>query len=153
LLRNRFGVFIPLTLAQQIDKPDLIQNFPAGDNPTFLAFDGANIWVSNSSVDTVTKLRASDGALVGTFAVGNQPQWMTFDGANVWVSNLLDGTVTKLRARDGVTLGTFPVDSGPEGIAWSDQDQPLVRQEVIGWGEQCGGGRAASKVASFYLLG
>ena len=36
-----------------------------------VAFDGANIWVANGGSNTVTKLRASDGALQGTFSVGS----------------------------------------------------------------------------------
>jgi hypothetical protein len=35
-----------------------------------LAFDGANIWVSNSYSNTVTKLGASDGVTLGTQAEG-----------------------------------------------------------------------------------
>ena len=33
------------------------------------AFDGSNIWVSNSETNTVTKLRASDGAVLGNFSL------------------------------------------------------------------------------------
>jgi len=61
------------------------------------AFDGAHIWVINSN--NVTKLRASDGASLGTFAVGDCPVGIAFDGANMWVTNCNPGTVTKLRAR------------------------------------------------------
>jgi hypothetical protein len=44
----------------------------------------------------VSKLRASDGALLGTFAVGNTPFGVAFDGANIWVANDLGNTVSKL---------------------------------------------------------
>jgi len=44
----------------------------------------------------VTKLRASDGANLGTYAVGIQPQGIAFDGANIWVTNNGSNTVTKL---------------------------------------------------------
>jgi len=37
------------------------------------AFDGANVWVVNDNSNKVTKLRASDGAVLGTFAVGGLP--------------------------------------------------------------------------------
>ena len=74
--------------------------------PEGLAFDGANIWVANAYDDTVTKLRASDGALLGTFAVGDFPTDVLFDGANIWViSSTLDGTIAKLRPSDGALLG------------------------------------------------
>jgi len=35
-----------------------------------VAFDGANIWVTNYGSNSVTKLRASDGSTLGTFTVG-----------------------------------------------------------------------------------
>ncbi len=60
-----------------------------------MVFDGANIWVTNFSSNTVTKLRASDGALVGTFGVGKFPAGAAFDGVNVWVANLGGNTVSK----------------------------------------------------------
>jgi DNA-binding beta-propeller fold protein YncE len=58
------------------------QSFPVGNDPFFLVFDGANIWVTNAGDNTVTKLRASDGANLGTFPVGGLwPAFITFDGA------------------------------------------------------------------------
>src|SRR5450432_1104073 len=47
-----------------------LQRFPVGFEPSGLAFDGTNIWVVNQRSNTVTKLRARDGANEGTFAVG-----------------------------------------------------------------------------------
>src|SRR5712691_5624705 len=44
-------------MAQQSNVPNVIQSFPAGPNPWGLASDGANIWVTNFDMDTVTKLR------------------------------------------------------------------------------------------------
>jgi len=44
----------------------------------------------------VTKLRASDGTVLGTFSVGSQPIGVAFDGANIWVANQLSNNVTKL---------------------------------------------------------
>jgi len=98
---------------------DLIKgDFPVGSAPQGVAFDGVNIWVVNSGDGTVTKLRASDGAQLGTFGVGRGPQGIVFDGANVWVSNALDGTVTKLQASDGSTLGTYTAGPHPLGLAF-----------------------------------
>ena len=61
-----------------------------------MAFDGANIWVTNVGSNNVTKLRASDGTNLGTFPVGGNPPGVAFDGANIWVTNSNSGTVTKL---------------------------------------------------------
>ena len=67
-------------------------------HPLGVAFDGANIWVTNSDSNNVTKLRASDGKVLGTFGVGSSPYGVAFDGANVWVANGNSNNVTKLRA-------------------------------------------------------
>src|SRR6185503_9442924 len=46
---------------------------PLGRGPGGLASDGATIWVANRESNDVTKLRASDGAVVGTFRAGLRP--------------------------------------------------------------------------------
>jgi hypothetical protein len=75
--------------------------------------------VNSSSNGTVTKLRASDGANLGTFTVGTNPKGIAFDGANIWVVNSSsNGTVTKLRTSDGANLGTFTVGEFPIGVAF-----------------------------------
>ncbi|HET7441213.1 MAG TPA: hypothetical protein VFJ47_07925, partial [Terriglobales bacterium] len=69
-----------------------------GTLPTGVAFDGANIWVVNQIDNTVTKLRASDGACVGTctFAVGSSPFGVAFDGAHILVTIQGRNSVSKL---------------------------------------------------------
>src|SRR5260221_501532 len=111
------GLFANLAEAQQLDQPDLIQSFPVGNGPAFLASDGENIWVTNYG-DTVTKIRGSDGKKLGHFPVGPYPLGVAFDGVNIWVGNYGDNTVTKLRASDGRTLATVPVGTGPLSLAF-----------------------------------
>ena len=91
------------------------QFLTGGNGPRAVAFDGTHIWAANGFSASVTKLRASDGAVVGTFPRGNLPWGIAFDGANIWVANLIDDTVTKLRASDGVTVGAYPVGRNPIG--------------------------------------
>jgi len=67
--------------------------FPHPSAPLGVAFDGANIWVANSS--NVSKLRVSDGANLGTFATGSVPAGLAFDGANVWVTNNFGFSVSR----------------------------------------------------------
>jgi hypothetical protein len=86
---------------------NLAVQFPAGTGPWRVASDGANVWVTNFSGRSVTKLRSSDGALLGTFVVGIKPTGITYDGANMWVTNSGSSSVTELRAGDGAVLGTF----------------------------------------------
>jgi len=92
--------------------------FSVGGRPYGIAFDGANIWVTNSDDDTVSKLRASDGSMIGTYAVGDSPYGVAFDGAFIWVANYNDDTVSKLRASDGYLCGTYAVGYAPYGIAF-----------------------------------
>ena len=77
-----------------------------------------SIWVVNNGSNTVTKLRSSDGSLLGTFNVGHAPTGAAFDGNNVWVTNSGDNTVTKLRGSDGTLLGTFTVGANPGEVAF-----------------------------------
>lgn len=93
-------------------------SFAVGSQPSGVAFDGSNIWVSNHADGTVTKLRASDGENLGTFAAGVNPSTVAFDGANIWVANYGSNTVTKLRASDGALLNTITVGSRPWGLAF-----------------------------------
>jgi len=93
-------------------------SFPVGTNPYGVAFDGANVWVTNQGSSSVSKLRASDGTVLGTFAVGTLPAGVAFDGANIWVANYGSNTVSKLRASDGALLGTFGVGIQPIGVAF-----------------------------------
>ena len=52
---------------------NLLGTYPVGSAPRGLAFDGTNIWVANTGSGNVTKLKASDGALVGTYPAGLDP--------------------------------------------------------------------------------
>jgi hypothetical protein len=98
-------------------------SFSVGSGPSAVAFDGANIWVTNfgNYLDlgtTVTKLQANNGAILGTYTVGVAPTAIAFDGANIWVGNGAGSTVTKLRASDGTVLGSYSVGNSPSGLAF-----------------------------------
>ena len=69
-----------------------------------LLYEDGNIWLVHGKV---YKLRASDGATVGSFDAGGDAQFgVAFDGANIWVVDQ-PGRVTKFRASDGAVLGSF----------------------------------------------
>src|SRR5205814_9439326 len=93
--------------ARQDDVPDIVESFPVGAAPRGLAFDGANIWVTSDTTTNLTKLRASDGTLLGSFPAGGKTAFAVFDGTYVWVTNPYDDTVSRLRASDGTLQGTF----------------------------------------------
>ncbi|MFA5840752.1 MAG: hypothetical protein WC847_00540 [Candidatus Paceibacterota bacterium] len=95
--------------------------YSVGNNPQGVAFDVTNnaTWVTNSASNTVTKLDAATGAVIGTYAVGNSPRGVVFDITNnaVWIANSLDSTVTKLNAATGAVIGTYSAGN-PRGIAF-----------------------------------
>ncbi len=102
-------------------------SFPVGGGPSAIAFDGVNMWVVSLFGDNVTKIRASDGANLGTFAVGNNPSGISFDGLNMWITNISDGNVTKLRASDGANLGSFSTGPDPGAIAFDGTNMWITR--------------------------
>src|ERR1700675_513820 len=93
-------------------------SFQVEGRPFGVAFDGANLWVTNAGANFVTKLRASDGANLGNLDVGSASLGVVFDGANIWVANEGGNIVTKLRASDGANLGNFSVGNDPFGVVF-----------------------------------
>jgi len=102
---------VPSIFAQQ-------QTYSVGTGPLGVAFDGSNIWVANSGDNSVTKLLASTGAVVGTFSVGSNPANAAFDGTTIWVTNDNVTTVTQLLASTGALAGTYSVGSNPWGVTF-----------------------------------
>src|ERR1044072_1585372 len=86
-----------------------------GQGPEGIATDGTVVFVANQFSDTVTKLHASDGSVVGTYAVGHRPVAVAFDGAFFWVANYLSNNVMKLDA-SGAVVGTYATGDGPGGV-------------------------------------
>jgi hypothetical protein len=93
------------------------KSFPVPD-PQGIAFDGGHLWIASCCNNSVYKLRASDGAKLGSFTVGVGAEGVAFDGSNIWVANVASGTVTKLRASDGANQGTFTAGTGPRRLAF-----------------------------------
>jgi hypothetical protein len=74
-----------------------------GLRPASLAFDGQHLWVANTGSANVTKIQASDGAVLGTFGVVGMPVALAFDGGSVWALTRASTTtrLVKLRASSG----------------------------------------------------
>ncbi len=109
----------PLEIALLKWYTNKVTSFTVGDGPQHVAFDGANIWVTNYYSNTVTKLNAATGAVVGTYSGGISLNGIAFDGANMWITNgTVSGTVKKISAATGTTIGTYSVGNSPQGIAF-----------------------------------
>ena len=102
----------------QADSPPTITTFAGFNKPFSICSDGANIWVTNWGSNNVTKLRSSDGTILGTYNVGTKPLGICLDDSSVWVANWGSKNVTKLRASDGSTIGTYSVGSFPHYICF-----------------------------------
>ncbi len=95
-----------------------------GNGPFLPVFDGTNIWVPNSSSNTVTVVRASTGAVLASLT-GNgmsQPNTAAFDGEIILVANG-GNSVSMWKATDlspvgslGTDPGTFPVGACSDGL-------------------------------------
>jgi hypothetical protein len=110
---------------------NMTASFKVGKQPYAVAFDGQSMWSANYEDGTVTKLRASDGEILGTFPVGEEPDTLAFDGENMWVGNYGGASVTKLRASDGKNLGTFTTGGGPFGMTF-DGENIWVGNSLVG---------------------
>ncbi len=98
-----------------------VQDIRFPDRPQSVAFDGANLWVTRFAGDVVSKVRSSDGVVLGTFSVGDGPTGIAFDGESIWVVNTDGDSVTKLRASDGAQISTFRVGDAPVPILFDGQ--------------------------------
>ena len=93
------------------------ESFPVGSGPIAVLPVGDDIWVTNFTDGTLSKLRASDGATLGTFNVGRSSGLAL--GRNVlWVSRGPADVVRMVNPVDGSVLGTFAVGDVPVGIAF-----------------------------------
>ena len=89
-------------------------------SPNFLAFDGTNMWVTNLSADTVTKLNPTTGGVVATWPTGHRPYGVAFDGTNIWVANegvAGAGTVSRIDRNTGAKTD-IATGLGSHGVAF-----------------------------------
>ncbi|HKF44306.1 MAG TPA: S-layer homology domain-containing protein [Thermoanaerobaculia bacterium] len=114
---------VPGRLLQLDPAGAVLNTVVVGLNAGFPIFDGANIWVPNSSDDSVSVVRASSGVVLATLT-GNglsSPQVAAFDGQRVLVTNNLTGAdrVSLWKAADLTPLGSFSTGAGtkPFGAA------------------------------------
>jgi len=101
--------------------------------PNGMAFDGANIWISNPGNNTVMKVSASDGRFLGSSNVMS-PGALAFDGQRIWANNDNSNTVTVLRASDGRPAFQTPIQtqSTPKGLIWDGWTMWEVTNDKIG---------------------
>ena len=88
--------------------------------PTAIAVDGHGVWVVVPADDTLVRIDAASGTVVGKIPVGRNPSDVMVGGGAVWVANHADGTVSRVSpATDGV-VETITVGTGPMALAEGD---------------------------------
>jgi YVTN family beta-propeller protein len=88
-----------------------------GTNPDGIAYDGTYIWVANNGSNSIAKINAGTGALVGTFGTGVAPRGVVWDGTSIWVANYGSNTVSKINPATGGIILNAPTGSGPYFMA------------------------------------
>lgn len=76
---------------------------------TGIAYDGANIWVTDYMAGTLLKLDAT-GNILQTVAVGSYPLSVAFDGANLWITTL-GSSIAVVQASTGSLVATINADA------------------------------------------
>jgi DNA-binding beta-propeller fold protein YncE len=111
------GILLKLDSAGSI-----LQTVTVGTAPQFPAFDGSNIWVPNNVSNSVSVVRASNGAVLATLTGNgmNLPLTAAFDGQRILVTNIAGGadTVSLWKAADLTVIGSFGTgtSTGPYGV-------------------------------------
>ena len=87
-----------------------------------ILYDGANIWTTDLTANTLIKLDAN-AAVLQTVTVGSGPKFPIYDGTNIWVPNIFGASVTVVRASNGAVLATLTGNglSFPNAAAFDGQ--------------------------------
>ncbi len=112
------SIWVADASAQAILKLDpagaILLTVTVGSAPQYPVFDGANIWVPNNGGNSVSVVRASNGAVLATLTGNglNQPLAGAFDGQRVLFTNNGTSSVSIWKAADLTTIGTFGTGPG-----------------------------------------
>jgi len=93
----------------------VVATYTVPGSPTAFAFDGQNMWVA-SGIGRVSKLRASDGQLLGSYPTTRLPVGLAFDGENIGRLTLLTISWSNTGASDGTPLGVYTIGPGPTEV-------------------------------------
>jgi DNA-binding beta-propeller fold protein YncE len=108
---------------------DTRTDYTVGNTPFDAAFDPStnSVWVTSSADNTVKKLNASTGAVIGTYSVGTYPVGVVYDSStgSVWIANASSNNVTKLSAANGSLIGTYSVGTAPYSIAFDSSTNSI----------------------------
>ena len=101
--------------------PSVVGNYSLNAYPTGVAFDPStnSIWVVRRGANIVTKLNATNGAIINSYPVYPGSFEVIFDPStnSIWVAGVAP-LVQKISAATGVVLGSYPVGDavGSSGV-------------------------------------
>jgi DNA-binding beta-propeller fold protein YncE len=109
------GVLVKLSTSGQT-----LMTVGVGTSPDKIAFDGANIWVTDYASNDV-RVVAENGNVLTTIPLPSaNPEGITFDGKYIWVAN--DGagqnSVSKFDISTRTLIATYPVGIAPDAVAF-----------------------------------
>ena len=98
------------------------QRFDAVPATTKVTSDGTYVWVTNSTLGTLTQIRISDGTVLRTvnlrgLAAGIRPSAVASDSINVWVADANGDDVLQFEVSTGLLVRTISVGDTPSGLA------------------------------------
>ena len=99
-------------ILQVIDTP--------GPCPKGLAFDGKNLWLSDSFTDRIYAVNAKTGEVVKSFdSPGNDPEGLAWDGEHLWHIDSAEKLVYQLDIKSGTAIKVIESSTThPRDIAW-----------------------------------
>ena len=93
---------------------NIISTFKApGPSPQGLAWDGAYLWLSDDSTDTIYKINPQDGSVLFSFdSPGPEPKGLTSDTTHIWSLDDSLRYIYKLNKETGAVIDSisFPVE-------------------------------------------
>jgi len=97
-----------------------ISTFITTNDVGYLVFDGSgNLYISNNSENTITKITPQGNASIFANTLLNGPQGLAFDGSgNLYVANVKNNTVTKITPQGYASYFVNTLLSNPVGLAF-----------------------------------
>ena len=105
------------TLAWYED-PGATATIDVGNDPNGVAYDGTNIYVTNSSSNNVSVIDPATNTVTDTIDVGTNPNGVAYDGTNIYVTNYGSDNVSVIDPATNTVTTTINVGTTPTGVAY-----------------------------------
>jgi YVTN family beta-propeller protein len=105
------------TLAWYED-PGATATIDVGAGPNGVAYDGTNIYVTNSGSNNVSVIDPATNTVTDTVDVGAYPTGVAYDGTNIYVANSAGNDVSVIDPATNTQAGYLDVGTNPIGVAY-----------------------------------